>query len=255
MKKIYFVATIMLLALILKAKITFKSEPMENFVGITERVEAEVPLGNLVIEEKDAEIKTERNIVSETKTIKNEENIEIKNYYNVSDDILFESQFLLNEDNLNKMDNAYNYLISEGFSSEAASGIIGNAILESSLDSSLTFNNSDHHGYYQMSDLLWERFLNWAYLNNYDTSSLTSQTIWMVEESLEDDFKYYSPTTLNNYKEMKDPSLAADAFCVAFERAVSSGNDDYGISEINGGKYQKLNQRKEWAKFVYNHYN
>jgi hypothetical protein len=248
-KRIYLIPIACLFILVAKGNFSKQKDDV-SYVGITQRVENNISsFENIQV----VEAKENKEEILEEKIDTNIQE-EVYPEYTVDESISSQEMFLMTPENKEAIDNVYNYLTENGYSDEAACGIIGNAIFESSLDKSLSFTDSSYHGYYQMSSIVWTKFLDWAYENGYDASKFTSQTIWIASESLEDDFKYYSPISLEDYKQINRPDSAADAFCVAFERAISNGDGDYGISEFNGQKYQNLAQRKEWAKFIYNYY-
>lgn len=158
--------------------------------------------------------------------------------------------------NLNKTGKArakelYQYLISNGYTPESACGVLGNADQESSFNTGINANG--RKGTFQFTSEVASAIKKWADKNKLDPNSSMVQYQWLEKNSLERDFKTYSDITLAKFKKIKDTEEAADAFCAAYERCVTSNTGGANANNCKHAKsssqyYQDLKTRRKYAK-------
>jgi hypothetical protein len=107
----------------------------------------------------------------------------------------------------------YNYLISKGLSASGATGVIGNLVAESGLNTNALGDKGTSYGLAQWHLGRWENLKKYAAKNKLDASSLTAQEGFLMQE-----LSAY-PSLLKTLKNSKTSELdAANAFMVQFER-------------------------------------
>ena len=149
---------------------------------------------------------------------------------------------------------AMEYFVNNGFSIEAAAGIVGNIAVESSFDprsvSSLGYyglcqwNTSENGNYW------WYSVENWMINNGYDSYSFDGQIRAILEcpnkGMLNDD-------ALEELKSIKNVAQAAELFAIYYEGCI--GGKDYSEYYNLGCTYQELDLRKSEAYIAYDLWN
>ena len=146
----------------------------------------------------------------------------------------------------------YQYCISNGYTKEAACGILGNADQESSFDIPIDCSGT-YKGTFQFVSDVAEAIKSWAKKNNLDPDNSLVQYKWLEKNSLERDFKVYSDITLEKFKKIKDVDEATDAFCAAFERCVTNNSGGANANNCKHAKsssqyYQDLKTRRSYGQ-------
>jgi hypothetical protein len=148
---------------------------------------------------------------------------------------------------------AMTYFISQGFSQEGAAGILGNLIVESSLDASVVsssgyyglaqWNTSDGGGHWWDGS---DGIKNWLISNGYNEDSFAGQIRAIFEADRRGQMTDSLWAELQN---MTDVEKAAELFCVYYEACPGSlGN--YAATQwyLSGTNYQGLADRKKYAQ-------
>lgn len=150
----------------------------------------------------------------------------------------------LNESQQSQAKELYQYLISNGYSKEAACGILGNSDQENSCDGAGLADGSTYSGAFQCSKSQASTIKSWAESNNLDPYNALVQFTWIEANLLEDNFNTYCSISFDEFKKLTSAEDAADAFCVAYEICVG-GSD---ASKYNHKYlYQDLTTRKTYA--------
>lgn len=146
----------------------------------------------------------------------------------------------------------YKYLISNGFTPEAACGVLGNADQESSLETPIDCAGK-HKGIFQFEGAVANAITKWAEKNKLDKNSPITQFTYLAVDILPHDFKHYSDISYSKFKKLKDAEEATDAFCAAYERCVRKKNiqpDDANHckhAKNQNAYYQELKTRRKYA--------
>lgn len=136
---------------------------------------------------------------------------------------------------------AMTYYISQGFTAEAAAGIVGNAAVESTL-SPTAANGTSYMGLYQWDTPgRWVTVTNWMTTNGYNQDSFAGQIRASVESGDRDSFMDW-----NLLKGLTNVEQAAEYWCVKYEGAIGGSGVPqwYGL----GNNWQALDKRKQCAK-------
>lgn len=157
----------------------------------------------------------------------------------------------LNKTGKDRAKELYQYLISSGYTPESACGVLGNADQESSFNTGIDANG--RKGTFQFTSEVASAIKKWADKNKLDPNSSMVQYQWLEKNSLKRDFKVYSDITLAKFKKLKDAEEAADAFCAAYERCVTSNPGGANANNCKHAKnssqyYQDLKTRRTYAK-------
>lgn len=113
-------------------------------------------------------------------------------------------------------DATYAALRNAGFSHEGACGIMGNIAVESGF-------GQTSRGYFGLMDDRWEVYLDYCEQQRYVQTAIGSEIIFMIYrlgETNAEAMKMEYPALLQLLLTTDDPSLAAAAFCVGYERSI-----------------------------------
>ena len=138
------------------------------------------------------------------------------------------------------------------YTEEAAAGIIGNAIVESGLNTKAV-SKSGYTGIFQWdgaSDGRWEQCKTWCEKKGYDYYSVKGQCERIVEE-MKADFGdgTSSKVSYKDFKKLTDVQKASDQFMMYIERCIVTGKKT-GIPE----NYQHYKDRRNMSAAVYKKY-
>lgn len=145
----------------------------------------------------------------------------------------------------------FNYLIrEEGFTPEAAAGVIGNMAVESCFDPR-TISPLDYYGLFQWNtssggEYWWYDIESYLTANGYDWSSFEGQVKAMLHCS---NRGFLTDELLEELKKLKNVEQAAELFAVFYE--CCTGGDSTTQYYRPGSYYQDLNTRKEEAWIAY----
>lgn len=112
----------------------------------------------------------------------------------------------------------YQYLISNGYTKQAACGILANADAESGFETSIN-DPGTYKGTFQFDSQQASAIKKWAG-NKLDPENSTVQFKWIEANVLDNDLKTYGQTTLKKFKKISDVDEATSVFCASYERCV-----------------------------------
>ena len=125
----------------------------------------------------------------------------------------------LGEAELKRAESLYKYLIANGYSAQAAAGILGNADCETGFSESsarldAAINAGSYSGYFQMANgvvqkdgsklKMWEKFRNWCDKNNLDYRDITVQFRYFEETEMKDWSPYCEYPSTTEFKTCND---------------------------------------------------
>lgn len=140
----------------------------------------------------------------------------------------------------NNTEIAYNFLVSKGLSAEQAAGVVGNLLLESSLDPTVV-SSSGYTGIAQWDkNTRWPRLVQWARDNNRDEYELSTQLDYMWKEASD-------RGDVEGVQAYDDLDMAAWYWGRFYEGAIIGGSS----SEQPLTNVQKLDARIAYAEDVY----
>ena len=149
------------------------------------------------------------------------------------------------------------YLISEGFSTEAAAGVVGNMAVESCFNPS-TVTKAGYYGLFQWNTSAaggywWnasDGIEKWLTKNGYTWNSFEGQVKALLGCPRRG---HLSDSRLKELKKLKNVEQSTELFCIFYEGCVGGS----GISKYynKGEKYQALDTRKSEAWMAYYLYN
>ncbi len=141
-----------------------------------------------------------------------------------------------------KVKAAVTYFVSQGFTVEAACGIIGNLIQESGLDPAAV-SSSGYRGLVQWDkDGRWPAVKTWMVSMGYDENDFSGQ----IKAIYECEYNQMPPNRWEELKKLTDVEKAAELFAVYDERCT--GGADEPVWYKTGSKYQNLTERKSFAQ-------
>lgn len=146
-----------------------------------------------------------------------------------------------------------NFLTAEGFTPEAAAGVVGNMAVESSFNPAVV-SKAGYHGLFQWNtnaggNYWWYTICEWLDKNGYSRDSFEGQVKAMLYCPRRGGL---SDSKLAELKSLHNVEQAAELFAVYYEGCV--GGSDYTTYYLVGTKYQALNLRKSEAVVAYNVY-
>ena len=151
-----------------------------------------------------------------------------------------------NSTHAEKIRAAVTYFNSMGFTPEAACGILGNIIQESTLDPKAT---SSYHGLIQWdSTNRWPKVKEWMASQGYNEDSFAGQ----IRAIYEFEVTQMPEDRWEELRNLTDVEKAAELFAVYFERCTGGG--DTPVWYRTGELYQELVERKKWAQNAYDIY-
>lgn len=143
---------------------------------------------------------------------------------------------------------AMSYFVDQGFTAEAAAGIVGNMISESNLDPAAD-NGIGYHGLCQWNTNYgwWQKVCNWTASQGYNMYDFAGQVraTWEMRDGLSD-------AQWSELQGLTNIEKAAELFCVHYEACV--GGTDEPVWYKTGHKYQGLIKRKSNALKAYDVY-
>lgn len=147
----------------------------------------------------------------------------------------------------------FTFLLSEGFTPEAASGVIGNIAVESTFDPSIV-SSSGYYGLFQWNTssgggYWWHDIEAWMTSNGYDWDSFEGQIKAMLYCS---NRGYLDDERLNELKQLKNVDQAVELFAVYYEGCTGGGSVTKYYRP--GSYYQDLDIRKSEARIAYRMY-
>ena len=113
----------------------------------------------------------------------------------------------------------YQYLISNGYTKQAACGILANADAESGFEISID-DSGTYKGTFQFDSTQASSIKKWAKKNKLDPDNSTVQFKWIEANVLNGALKTYGSTTLKEFKKISDVDEATSVFCASYERCV-----------------------------------
>ena len=138
---------------------------------------------------------------------------------------------------------AMSYFVGQGFTNEAAAGIVGNMIKESTMDPKAD-NGQGYYGLCQWNTNYswWQNICAWTSEQGYNMYDFAGQVRAVYESP------HRGGMSDDKWEELKiltDTAKAAELFCVYYEAPIggSDAPEWYGIGEL----YQGLNGRKDFA--------
>lgn len=153
-----------------------------------------------------------------------------------------------------KIKAAVKYFVAQGFTVEAACGIMGNSICESTLDPASVSSTGKYYGLFQWDkDNRWPIITGWMSDNGYNQNSFAGQIRAMYESN---DKAHMTEARWEELKGLTDTDKAAELFAVYHEGCVGSG-PAYSAAAVwyNAGTvYQALAARKGYAQNAYKIY-
>jgi hypothetical protein len=154
---------------------------------------------------------------------------------------------------------AYNYLISKGLTSAAASGIIGNLVAESGLNTAIkgTADNKGSIGIAQWHSGRKEGLINFAKKQGKNYTDLNTQLDYLVYELKQPEYK----NALTGLQSAKTPKEAANIFMNKFEKPAEwakrqSSGKRIGVANaiFNGLPYEGVDYSQDDSPIEYTDY-
>lgn len=156
----------------------------------------------------------------------------------------------LGEEELKRAESLYKYMIANGYSAEAACGVLGNVDQESGFSSEFNDGNRSYYGYFQINESsygVWSKLKAWAESENLDYQDIVVQFKY-TETSLESDFTSYTDTTYEKWKTCNNVVAGMEGFMIAFERCTGGSYVPTQIKSKYGSSYQEGDARKQYAE-------
>ena len=153
------------------------------------------------------------------------------------------------------------FLMDNGFTFEAACGVVGNGVQESGLDPTYSHYNG-YNGMFMTLDSTWVGCEAWMKSQGYDPFSIEGQMHMLLEyPNLLDDRSYWG--NVDEMKGITDIDDATDYWCVFYEgcwggNQIPENISKYGpmrSSDSRAKYYQELGLRKNYAKQAADIYN
>lgn len=126
----------------------------------------------------------------------------------------------LGEAEKTRAESLYKYLIANGYSAEAACGILGNADQESGFSDAYNSGSRSYYGYFQMSSDSWSNLKAWASSSSLDYNDITTQFKYVEANGLDMWTSVLSSPSFDAFKTTSNVQEAAEAFMAAYERCV-----------------------------------
>ncbi|MBR1539858.1 MAG: hypothetical protein IJ629_01535 [Clostridia bacterium] len=144
----------------------------------------------------------------------------------------------------------FDFLISEGFSPEAASGVIGNIAVESTFNPTVV-SSSGYYGLFQWNTssgggYWWYDIQDWLSYNGYDWNSFEGQVKAMLYCS---NRGFLNEERLAELKQLRNVEQAVELFAVYYEGCTGGGSVTKYYRP--GSYYQDLETRKSEAWVAY----
>ena len=156
----------------------------------------------------------------------------------------------LSKTQLKRAENLYKYMIANGYSAQAACGVLGNA------DAETTFNGGSltsgaHRGYFQVDIDVCDAMVKWADSKGLDKNDICVQFRYGEKSNFNGYASYVSYPAYKDFKSLDDEVLACEGFMAGFEKCVFGS---YSLTKAKtkypGGKtykYQDGANRVKWA--------
>lgn len=158
----------------------------------------------------------------------------------------------------------WDYLIQLGFTEQAAAGVLGNAIQESSCDPNAHTNGTDYYGTFQWASTgsfaspkemgRWEWCQSWCNSAGVDYKTIDGQVKFMMYEFPGQGSK----VTLGELASSTDIELVTEAFVAWYERATTDKTSDDTLlitdvfTKTGGKRFQEVAARRNYAKDAFN---